>query len=55
MRYFLIVVGKGRERRTAEYYLNRRSAVLALNHYVLDLGIDARLIVSKICPPFANR
>jgi hypothetical protein len=53
-KYYLVVTGKGKDRRILEWYSKRNWAVTALNHYILDLGLDCQLVVSSIKPPFEH-
>jgi len=50
--YYLIVSGKGKNRKILTYCRIRSSAVQMLNRAILDYGIsDARLVTTKIEPP----
>jgi len=52
MRYYMIVTGKGKNRKILTYFYQRNLAILELNHVILDCGVaDAKLVTTSIEPP----
>lgn len=50
---YMIVAGRGKNRRILEWYNVRTNAVIRLNHFILDYRMnDCRLVISSIIPPF---
>jgi hypothetical protein len=52
MKFYMIVMGKGKARRILTWVNKRETCVNLLNRAILDCGIhDARLVVTSIQPP----